>query len=427
MKGNIRKRSENSWQITIDIGRDPKTGKRRQHIETLHSKRAAEKRLAELILSVEGGGYTRPVKITLADWLEKWHRDYVTNRCDQRTAGSYLSEIRSHLIPSLGAIRLDQLSANHIQSYIARALREGRLDGKGGLSVTTVRYHYRILSQSLQDAVGASYIARNVAKMVKPPRSRRTIMKTMALKDVPRFLEASLNTPYYWLYYAALYTGMRLGELCGLPWRAVDLENGYISVFQELFKRGGVCDIKQVKTRQSRRHISMSPSLVRVLRSLRVETEAQAVMLGRTLTGEDLVFAYPDGRPFDPSTVSHAFGRVLRDAGLPSLRFHDLRHSHATFLLAAGVNVKVVSERLGHASVAFTLDTYGHVMPGMQESAAESLDRLLLPALLEPGDDVRMLSDGCQDVVNGGEVECEPRRTRTSNRLIKSQLLCQLS
>jgi len=252
-------------------------------------------------------------------------------------------------------------------------------------------------------------------------------MKTMALGDVSRFLEASLSTAYYCLFYTALYTGMRLGELCGLPWRGVDLEYGYISVFQELYKRGGVCTIKEVKTLHSQRRISLSPSLVQVLRQLKIETEAQAILLGRTLGGDDLVFSYPDGRPLDPSTVSHTFTRVLREAGLPHIRFHDLRHSHASFLLGAGINPKVVSERLGHASVAFTLDTYSHVIPGMQESAADSLDRLILPGLLKPGDVVRCLPVGCQNVVNERKFESEPHRTRTCNRLIKSQLLCQLS
>jgi integrase len=427
MKGNIRKRSENSWQITLDIERDPATGKRRQHIETLYSKKSAENRLAELILSIERGRYERPVRITVAEWLGKWYRDYVKNQCDNRTALSYLSEIRGHLIPSLGGLLLDQLKASHVQSYISCALKEGRVDGKGGLSARTVRYHYTILSRALKDAVIAGHIGRNIADLVRPPRYRRKTMKTMALEDVPRFLEESLSTPYYRLFYTALYTGMRLGELCGLPWRGVDLDNGRISVFQELSKRGSINTIKEVKTRHSRRQIALSPSLVKVLQQLRIETEAQAVLLGRKLGGDDLVFSYPDGRTLDPSTVSHALGRVLRQAGLPHIRFHDLRHTHATFLLGAGVNIKVVSERLGHASVAFTLDTYGHVMPGMQESAADSLDWLILPGFMKPDDVVKMLSNGCQNVVKEAGFECEPHRNRTCNLLIKSQLLCQLS
>jgi integrase len=214
----------------------------------------------------------------VAEWLERWYRDYVKNQCDHRTALSYLSEIRGHLIPALGEIRLDQLKASHVQSYISRALKEGRVDGKGGLSARTVRYHYTILSRALKDAVIAGYIGRNIAELVRPPRYRRKTMKTMALEDVPKFLEESLSTPYNWLFYTAIYTGMRLGELCGLPWRGVDLDNGRISVFQELSKRGGISTIKEVKTRHSRRQIYLSPSLVKVLRQLRIETEAQAIL-----------------------------------------------------------------------------------------------------------------------------------------------------
>ncbi len=280
---------------------------------------------------------------------------------------------------------------------------------------------------ALKDAVNAGHIGRNVASMVRPPRSPRKIMKTLALGDVPRFVEASLGTPYARLYYTALFTGMREGELLGLTWRAVDLERAYISVFQELSKRGGVCVIKDVKTSYSRRRIAMSPSLVQVLREHRIESEGQAVLLGKELGEDDLVFSYPDNRPLDPSTVTHALARLLKETGLPHIRFHDLRHTHASYLLGAGVNPKVVSERLGHASVAFTLDTYSHVMPGMQESAAASLDRLILPGLLEPEGDVGMLSGGCQNVVKGVGVEREPHRNRTCNLLIKRLLTEKLA
>ncbi len=427
MKGHIRQRSENAWQITVDIGRD-ETGRRHQHVETVHgSKRLAQKRLAELVLDIEQGGYTRPARISFGEWLLEWHRTYAVARCNRRTADSYLEEIQRHLKPALGMVRLDRLSPRHLQDFYAYCLRDGRTDGRGGLSARTVTYFHRIVSKSLKDAVRAGYLGRNVAEAVDPPRYQRKMMKTMALKDVPRFLKAALATPFHRLFYAALYTGMREGELLGLPWRAVNLDEGYISVFQQLFKRYGVIALEDVKTSYSRRRITLSASLVRVLRSHRIEAEANAILLGRELGPEDLVFSYPDGRPLDPSTVTHAFARVLREAGLPHIRFHDIRHTNATFLIGAGVNIKVVSERLGHASVAFTMDTYAHVMPGMQESAAEQLDRLVLPEISGVENVVKMLSNGCQNVVKEGDFESEPHRNRTCNLLIKSQLLCQLS
>ena len=428
MKGNIRKRGENSWQITVDIGCD-EAGRRRQHVETIRGpKRLADKRLAELVLDIDQGGFTRPVRISLGEWLLEWHRTYAAPRIDRRTSDSYLDEIRRHLNPALGMIRLDQLSPRHLSGFYAEKLKSGRLDGKeGGLSPRSVLYLHRILSKCLKDAVRAGHIGRNVAQAVDPPRFKPKTMDILALADVPRFLKAAMATPYYRLYYAAIHTGARQGELLGLPWKAVDLERGYISIFQELYKRGGTLIIKDVKTRRSRRLVAMSPSLVQVMRSRRLEAESNALLLGIELGPDDLVFAYPDGRPLDPSTVTHAFGKVLKEARLPHLRFHDLRHTFVAYMLAAGVNIKVISEMLGHASVAFTMDVYGHLIPGMQEDAAEKLDRLVLPGITGPEGTDMMLSIGCQDVVNGGGFESEPHRNRTCNLLIKSQLLCQLS
>jgi len=185
-------------------------------------------------------------------------------------------------------VRLDRLSPRHLQDFYARALQSGRLDGAGRLSAKTVSYHHRILSRCLKDAVRAGYIGRNVAEAVDLPRYKPKTMNTMAREDVPRFLEASLEAPFYRLFYTALYTGMREGELLGLPWRGLNLEQGYISVFQELYKRGDVVTIKDVKTRNSRRRIALSPSLVQVLSNQRLEAESNAILLGKELTPDDL-------------------------------------------------------------------------------------------------------------------------------------------
>jgi len=193
------------------------------------------------------------------------------------------------------------------------------------------------------------------------------------------------------------------------------------------------------KSKYSRRRITLPESLIEVLSSHRLELEAQGIMLGRPLAETDLVFSYPGNKPLDPSTVEHAFSRVLGEAGLRHVRFHDLRHTHATILLQAGVHPKVVSERLGHSSVAFTLDTYSHVVPGLQEAAAERFDQFISSVgidvrnvgktlkLAQAHHVAKMLPKGGEDSSKKGGFRYEPRRTRTSNRLIKSQLLCQLS
>lgn len=374
----VRKRSKGSWEVYLDIGLDPVTGKRLRHYETVKgSKKLAKQRLAELEVGVESGSYIKPRRITLAEWLNNWLDGYVATNCSPRTAQSYQSEIRRHLIPALGAITLTQLQPHQIQNYYAYALSQGRLDGEGGLSARTVEYHHRILAEALGHAVKMGFLMRNAAEATDPPHPERRNMRTMAIEDIPKYLEATQATPYHVLFYAALYTGMRLGELLGLRWCDVDLDMGCLSVVQALYKRSGICRMTMPKTPSSRRRIALSPSLTLLLREYEAEQRTKSILLGKVPADGDLVFSHPDGKPLDPGVVSHTFAKVLRKAKLPHIRFHDLRHTHATLLLKVGIHPKIVSERLGHASIGITLDTYSHVLPGLQEKAAERFDDLV--------------------------------------------------
>jgi integrase len=374
----VRKRSKGTWEIYLDTGRDPVTGKRLRHYETARgTKREAQQRLAELEVSIEKGSYIKPKRITVGEWLGNWLNGYVTTNCGIRTAQSYQSEVRRHLIPALGAIPLTQLQPQHLQNYYARALSEGRVDRKGGLSARTVQYHHRILSEALTHAVKMGLLVRNVAEVADPPHPERRNMATLSPEDIPQFLESARKTPYYVLFYTALYTGMRLGELLGLRWCDVDLDMASLSVVQALYKRSRVCKMGKPKSSHSRRQIALSPSLALILRQYKVEQQAQRILLGKPLINSDLVFSRVNGEPLDPGVVSHTFAKVLKKAGLPHIRFHDLRHTHATLLLKDGIHPKIVSERLGHASIAITLDTYSHVLPGLQERAAERFDNLI--------------------------------------------------
>ncbi len=287
---------------------------------------------------------------------------------------------RTHMYvaPALGRVPLCQLQPQHLENYYAKALSQGRLDGKGGLSAQTVLHHHRLLSQALSHAVKQGLLVRNVAEAVVPPRPGRSQMATLFPEDVSRFLGAARRTPYYVLFYAALYTGMRRGELLGLRWHDIDLGRASISVVQTLYRlSGGEYLIKEPKSPHSRRSVALSPSLAELLRQYHAEQEAQKALLGKTLAGDDLVFAHPDGSPLDPSTITHAFGKLIHKAGLPHVRFHDLRHTHATLMLKAGVRPKIVSEWLGLANIGITLDTYSHVVPGLQEAASLRFDTLL--------------------------------------------------
>ena len=384
MRGSIRQRSKGCWEITIDTGRDGATGKRLRHFESVKgTKKVAQQRMHELLHTLEQGAYVRPSRLTVAQFLGEWLQDYVELNCSPRTKASYEMIIRRHLIPELGSIPLSQLEPRHLQASYSRQRERGRVDGKGQLSPQTVRYCHSLLAEALGYAVKMGLLSRNVAQATEAPRADHKVMPTLAPEDVPRFLEAAQETPYYTLFYLLLHTGLRRGEALALRWKNVDLGlaslgvSAYLSVVEAAYKLNGTYVIKEPKTSHSRRQIALPPSLGVVLRQHKAGQEAQRALLGKPLTDNDFVFAHPDGSPLDPSTVSHAFNKVMRKAGLPHIRLHDLRHTHASLLLQAGVHPKIVQERLGHSSIRVTLDTYSHVIGGLQEVAAQRFDDLL--------------------------------------------------
>ena len=217
MKGYIRKRGEKSWSVVVELPRDPVTGKRRQQWHTVKgTKRDAERALREIQSSMDKGTYAKPNRITLGEWLNQWLESYVVMNTTPRTYESYCSNIRRHIIPELGNIILTQLEPQNIQSYYAKALKEGRVDGKGGLSARSILYHHRILSKALDHAVKMGKVVRNVADVVDPPRVARITMSTLAIEEVEKFLDAAKDTNYYVFFSTLLFTGLRRGELLAL-------------------------------------------------------------------------------------------------------------------------------------------------------------------------------------------------------------------
>lgn len=257
------------------------------------------------------------------------------------------------------------------------------MDGKGGLSARTVLHHHRVLSASLNHAVKWGYVLRNVAQSVSPPRPVRKEITTLAPEDIPALfgeakkLEANSGLPYFVIFLTALHSGMRRGELLGLKWADIDFGANVISVNRSLqVLKDGRFIFSEPKTSNARRLIAMTPTLAEELKRYKLSQEIQRQIIGVPLNKDDIVFSRPDGKPMSPNTLSPAFTMVSWRAGL-NLRFHDLRHSHATLMLRAGIHPKIVSERLGHANVTTTLNTYAHVTPGMQRQAVEVFDRIL--------------------------------------------------
>ena len=233
MRGHITKRAKGSWSIVLDMGRDPATGRRRQQWVTVKgTKREAERKLAQLQHTLDTGEYIKPTKLKVGEHLQHWLRDYASTNVRPRTLEGYQMIVECHLIPKLGHIVLTQLQPSQIQAYCAEALRNGRSNGKGGLSSRTVKHHHRVLSGALNYAVRMNLVARNVAQAVTPPRPVNQEMNVLDEAGVEAFLAAAKETPYYHFFHLAVYTGLRRSELLGLRWKDIDLFLATLSVTQ---------------------------------------------------------------------------------------------------------------------------------------------------------------------------------------------------
>jgi len=365
----------NKYAIAVYLGRID--GKKHWHwISGFRTMKEAKQRQHEIESQRDGGIFVKPGKMRLDEYLVAWLRDYVVPNLAPRTAEGYDFIIHRHIIPALGKILLTQLRPGAIQKYLSDKLSSGRLDGDGGLSAQTVRHHHRTLHDALQLAVKQGLLARNPADAVTVPHVEKTEMHTLDEEGVHIFLEAS-KTEYYALFFLALYTGMRRSELLGLRWIDIDLDLCELSVNRSLHHlQNGTFVFRQPKTAKSRRLIALTPSTVIVLREHKERQRATQLLLGATFAEDSMVFCHPSGTPLLPSTVSHAWGKLAKRLHL-KVRLHDARHTHASLLLKQGVSIKVIQERLGHSSINITMDTYAHVMPGMQENAAKGFDEMV--------------------------------------------------
>jgi integrase len=382
MRGRVIKRKgSNNYTIILQLGLDPVTGKRKQQwITAGSSKREAERKLAELIHQIDNGTFTKSSRQTVGQYLDQWLKDHKVNVAPN-TAQTYAWFVEKHIKPAIGHVLLYTLKPEHLQRLYSEKLTSGSLKGKGGLGTRSVRYIHATLHRALKSAVNQGKIARNPADAVDIPKVKRRDMQTMDETDLHIFLEYARSTPYYALFYMDLFTGMRRSELLALRWCDLDLLLCQASITRTLHQlHNREIIIGQPKTAKGRRLIALSPSTVAVLREYQAKQKEQRQTLGiPPLQEDDLVFSHPDGKPLLPDSITQAWRRLARQAGLRGIRLHDARHTHASFMLKAGTHPKIVQERLGHASIQVTLDTYSHVAPGLQQSAANRFDEIVLP------------------------------------------------
>jgi integrase len=275
--------------------------------------------------------------------------------------------VNNHLRPALGGIKLKKLSAAHVQGFY-----RDRLDH--GLSPSTVHKMHAILHKALSQALKWHMVPRNVTEAVSPPRPAPKEMRPLTSEEARRLLQEARGNRLEALYVLAVTTGMRQGELLALRWQDVDIENGVVSVRRTLTRNDRGIEMGEPKTKKSRRSIRLTPRAVEALESHLERQLRDMGILGDRYEDRGLLFTTGTGGPINPSNLRQkSFARLLKEAGLPHMRFHDLRHTCATLLFAQGTHPKYVQELLGHATIAITLDTYSHVIPGMSDHAAHAM------------------------------------------------------
>jgi len=381
MKGHIRKRGTASWAIVLDIGRDA-SGKRRQKWHTVKgTKRDAERELARLVNEINIGAYVEPSVMPVCDYLERWLRDYAKSNVSAKTYERYNEIVRNSISPAIGSYALSKIRPLHIQAFYTEALTSGRKDGRGGLSAQTVLHFHRVLHKALDQAVKWQLLSRNPANAVEPPRPQRRQMRALDEGETAALLRLVNGSRLFLPVLLAVSTGMRRGEVLGLKWSDIDLKSGKAIVCRSLEQTKNGVSFKSPKTERGRRTVVIPGFAIEALNTHRAEHARQRLALGPDYNDQGLVCPRPDGTPWPPDGLSTAFSSLVRLADFDHVRFHDLRHSHASQLLRQGVHPKIVAERLGHSNIGITLDTYSHVLPGMQEDAAHRIDSTLRAAI----------------------------------------------
>ncbi|HEX2107738.1 MAG TPA: site-specific integrase [Rubrobacteraceae bacterium] len=367
-EGGITKRKDGSYMARYTV--QTAAGRKRKVLYA-QSYEEARKKLAEALADRDRGLNYDAGSLTLEAYLERWLEDSVRGSVKVTTHASYGSVVRNHVSPALGRTKLAGLTPAHVQRLYRAKLDEG-------LSPKTVKYIHTTLHRALKQAVRWGLVPRNVAAEVDPPKVLKPEITPLSPAQARALLEAAKGNRLEALYVLAVTTGMRRGEILGLGWEAVELEAGTVRVRRTLTLAKGGPRLTEPKTKGSRRSIRLTASAVGALERHQECQQAEGIALNGSWADRGLVFCTRRGTPIRRDNLhDKSWKPLLKRSGLPDTRFHDLRHTCATLLLTKGVHPKIVSEMLGHSSIAITLDTYSHVIPGMGEVAVTAMEDAL--------------------------------------------------
>ena len=369
--GNIRKRKDGRWEGRYVVGHDPVTGKMISRNVLGKTQAEVKEKLRTAIENSKRLDYTQTGKYTVGQWMDEWFEAYAKVKVRPSSHQTYKGYIENHIKPNIGDIPIEKLTSLQLQKFYRLLLTEGRVPRiesekqPKGLSAKTVRNINQVISSAMDMAVRHKLILSNPTEGCELPKVEHREMKTLPAEQLGAFLREAKESGVYELYYMDLATGLRRGELLGLKWEDIDLQNGIIHVRRQVARVDGEVKEMPLKTKNSYRNISISQDAVAML----TEMEAHR--------SSDYVFPSSTGGPISPDSVNNMLHRVLKRAGLPSIRFHDLRHTFATLALQNGVDIKTVSGMLGHFSAGFTLDAYAHVTTSAQKEAAKTMGNVL--------------------------------------------------
>ena len=369
--GSIRKRKDGRWEGRYVVGHDPITGKMISRNVLGKTQAQVKEKLRTAIENSKRLDYTQTGKYTVGQWMDEWFEAYAKVKVRPSSHQTYKGYIENHIKPNIGDIPIEKLTSLQLQKFYRLLLTEGRVPRiesekqPKGLSAKTVRNINQVISSAMDMAVRHKLILTNPTEGCELPKVEHREMKTLPAERLGAFLREAKESGVYELYYLDLATGLRRGELLGLKWEDIDLQNGVIHVRRQVARVDGEVKELPLKTKNSYRNISISQDAVAML----TEMEAHR--------SSDYVFPSSTGGPISPDSVNNMLHRVLKRAGLPSIRFHDLRHTFATLALQNGVDIKTVSGMLGHFSAGFTLDTYAHVTTSAQKEAARTMGNVL--------------------------------------------------
>ena len=384
------------WEARITTGRDAGTGKQIQRSFSGKTQAEVRKKMLAAAVEIDSGTYQEPSKLTLAEWLAIWQRDYL-GAVKPYTVQNYAQQINAHIVPHLGSIKLEALNAHTIQGFYNRMVKEGgrvAVHGKDGkvlkkngktvyatapLSPKTVKNIHGVLHKALQQAVKVGYLHFNPADACELPRIERKDIKPLDNDGISAFLREISGHRFEDVYLVMLFTGIRRGEACGLLWECVDFEKGTIRIdkqLQAIPSKAGEFRLLSTKNGKGRT-ITAASFVMDILRRRNVQQKEDKLKAGSAWQDDGYVFTNEIGEHISPHTLYHNYKRIAAAIGLPDARLHDLRHSYAVAALQAGDDIKTVQGNLGHHAAAFTLDTYAHVTEQMKRDSADRMDAFI--------------------------------------------------